>query len=164
MRPPRLVAGPLQESVWNYPRPPRLEPTPRRVRIVFAGVEIADTGRAWRVLETSHPPVYYLPRADVRCETLIAAPESSFCEWKGRAVYWTVRVGRHETRRAAWSYPAPAAAFAPIRGHLAFFAGAMDECTVGGELVRPQAGGFYGGWITDDVVGPFKGEPGTDGW
>jgi len=164
MRPTRLAVGPGQESVWDYPRPPRLEPTARRLRVVFAGAEIADSRRAWRVLETSHPPVYYLPRADVRCEMLIAAPGSSFCEWKGRAAYWTVRLGRREARRAAWSYPAPTPAFAPIRDHLAFFAGAMDECTVDGMVVRPQPGGFYGGWITDDVVGPFKGAAGTDGW
>ena len=164
MKPTLLAPGPGQESVWDYPRPPRLEPTPRRIRIVFAGETIADTRRAWRVLETSHPPVYYLPLDDIRREWLIAAPGSSFCEWKGGAVYWTLRVGGREARRVAWSYPAPTPGFAPIRDHLAFYAGPLDECTVDGEAVCPQPGGFYGGWITTAVLGPFKGEPGTDGW
>ena len=164
MKPTLLAPGPGQESVWDYPRPPRLEPTPRRIRIVFAGEIIADTRRAWRVLETSHPPVYYLPLDDIRREWLIAAPGSSFCEWKGDAVYWTLRVGGREARRVAWSYPAPTPGFAPIRDHLAFYAGPLDECTVDGEAVCPQPGGFYGGWITTAVLGPFKGEPGTDGW
>ena len=164
MKPTLLAPGPGQESVWDYPRPPRLEPTPRRIRIVFAGETIADTRRAWRVLETSHPPVYYLPLDDIRREWLIAAPGSSFCEWKGGAVYWTLRVGGREARRVAWSYPAPMLGFAPIRDHLAFYAGPLDECTVDGEAVCPQPGGFYGGWITTAVLGPFKGEPGTDGW
>jgi len=164
MKPTPLAPGPGQESVWDYPRPPRLEPTPRRIRIVFAGETIADTRRAWRVLETSHPPVYYLPLDDIRREWLIAAPGSSFCEWKGGAVYWTLRVGGREARRVAWSYPAPTPGFAPIRDHLAFYAGPLDECTVDGEAVCPQPGGFYGGWITTAVLGPFKGEPGTDGW
>jgi len=164
MKPTPLAPGPGQESVWDYPRPPRLEPTPRRIRIVFAGETIADTRRAWRVLETSHPPVYYLPLDDIRREWLIAAPGSSFCEWKGGAIYWTLRVGGREARRVAWSYPAPTPGFAPIRDHLAFYAGPLDECTVDGEAVCPQPGGFYGGWITAAVLGPFKGEPGTDGW
>ena len=164
MKPTPLAPGPGQESVWDYPRPPRLEPTPRRIRIVFAGETIADTRRAWRVLETSHPPVYYLPLDDIRREWLIAAPGSSFCEWKGGAVYWTLRVGGREAPRVAWSYPAPMLGFAPIRDHLAFYAGPLDECTVDGEAVCPQPGGFYGGWITAAVLGPFKGEPGTDGW
>ena len=164
MKPTPLAPGPGQESVWDYPRPPRLEPTPRRIRIVFAGETIADTRRAWRVLETSHPPVYYLPLDDIRREWLIAAPGSSFCEWKGGAVYWTLRVGGREAPRVAWSYPAPMLGFAPIRDHLAFYAGPLDECTVDGEAVCPQPGGFYGGWITTAVLGPFKGEPGTDGW
>ena len=164
MKPTPLAPGPGQESVWDYPRPPRLEPTPRRIRIVFAGETIADTRRAWRVLETSHPPVYYLPLDDIRREWLIAAPGSSFCEWKGGAIYWTLRVGGREARRVAWSYPAPTPGFAPIRDHLAFYAGPLDECTVDGEAVCPQPGGFYGGWITTAVLGPFKGEPGTDGW
>ncbi len=155
---------PGQESVWDYPRPPRLERTAKRIQVVFAGVLIADSARAWRVLETSHPPVYYLPPDDVRCELLVRSRRRSFCEWKGEAAYWSVVVGEHRAADAVYGYPAPTSAFAPIRDHLAFYAGPMDACYVDGERVTPQAGGFYGGWITHDVVGPFKGEPGTSGW
>ncbi len=165
MRPPRPIPPrPGQESVWNYPRPPRLEPVRRRVRIVFAGETIADTHDAWRVLETSHPPVYYLPPDDVRRDLLVSSPGSSFCEFKGRAVYFTLQAGGREAVRVAWAYPTPALPFVAISDHLAFYAGPMDECTVGGERVRPQPGGFYGGWITDEILGPFKGDPGTEGW
>jgi uncharacterized protein (DUF427 family) len=132
--------------------------------IRFGGRVIADTRRALRVLETSHPPVYYLPPADIDPTALRAATGSSFCEWKGRARYHDVVSGGSVAARAAWSYDAPSAAFAAIAGHLAFYAGPMDECRVDGELVVPQPGGFYGGWITSRVVGPFKGEPGTSGW
>jgi uncharacterized protein (DUF427 family) len=127
-------------------------------------VLIADTIRAKRVLETSHPPVYYIPHGDVRMEYLVEAGGSSVCEWKGRATYYTVTVDSRRVERAAWSYPEPKAGYEGIRSHLAFYAGAMDACTVGGERVQPQPGGFYGGWITADIVGPFKGEPGTMGW
>ncbi len=164
MRPQRIPPGPTQESVWDYPRPPRLEPVPQRIQIVFAGGTIADTCRAWRVLETSHPPVYYLPPEDVRRELLVPESGSSFCEWKGHARYFTLRVGDREARRVTWSYHDPSPAFGSIRDHLAFYAGPMDECTVAGERARAQPGGFYGGWITTGVVGPFKGEPGTEGW
>lgn len=153
-----------QESVWDYPRPPRLEPTTKRVQVVFAGVTIADTTRAYRVLETSHPPVYYLPPVDVRRELLVRSPRSSFCEWKGRAAYWSLVVGERQARDVAYSYPAPTAPFDAIRDYLAFYAAPMDACFVAGERVTPQAGGFYGGWITSDLVGPFKGGPGTSGW
>jgi uncharacterized protein (DUF427 family) len=160
----RIPPGPEQESVWDYPRPPRLEAVAQRIRIVFAGETIADTRRAWRILETSHPPVYYLPPEDVRRELLVPASGSSFCEWKGHASYFTLRVRDREARRVAWSYRDPSPTFGAIRDHLAFYAGPMDECTVAGERVRPQPGGFYGGWITANVVGPFKGERGTEGW
>jgi len=150
--------------VWDYPRPPRLEPVAKRIRIVFAGETIADTCRAWRVLETSHPPVYYLPPEDVRRDLLVQGGGSSLCEWKGWACYFTLRVGDCEARRVAWSYPDPSPAYRAIRDHLAFYAGPMDECTVAGERVLAQPGGFYGGWITADVIGPFKGEPGTGDW
>lgn len=153
-----------QESVWDYPRPPRLEPVIPRVRIEFGGEVIADTVRAWRVLETSHPPTYYLPPDDVRFAFIEPAAGSSFCEWKGRARYWTVRIGDRMASRVAWSYPEPTPAFAALRDHLAFYAAPMDACWVGEERARPQPGGFYGGWITADVVGPFKGEPGSEGW
>jgi uncharacterized protein (DUF427 family) len=134
------------------------------VQIVFADTVIADTRRGVRVLETSHPPVWYLPPEDVRTDLLERAPGSSRCEWKGTAVYWTLRVGDRTAPRVAWSYPDPVPRFEVLRDHLAFYAGPMDRCTVDGDIVTPQPGGFYGGWITRDVVGPFKGEPGSWGW
>jgi uncharacterized protein (DUF427 family) len=163
-RPTPHPAAPGQESVWNYPRPPRLERVGRRVRIVFNGVAIADTGDAKRVLETSHPPTYYIPPEDVRHEYLEPAPGQSFCEWKGMARYFTVAVNGRRAERVAWAYPDPTPGFRDLTGHFAFYAGPMDACYVGDEKARPQPGGFYGGWITGDVVGPFKGEPGSQGW
>ncbi len=163
-RPIPVPPGPGQESVWDYPRPPRLERTRRRLEVDFAGEVVADTRAGWRVLETSHPPVYYLPPEDIRMDLLRSAGGGSFCEWKGIARYWDVVVGGREARKAAWSYPDPTPSFAPIRDHLAFYAGPMDECRVDGAVVTPQPGGFYGGWITPDVVGPFKGGPGSWGW
>ncbi len=164
MRARRIEPVRGQESVWDYPRPPRAEEVSKRIEVVFNGVVIADTVRAKRVLETSHPPVYYIPPEDVRQEHLIDAPGSSFCEWKGRATYKTVVVGDRRAERAGWTYPDPEPGYEAIRDHLAFYAGPMDACTVDGERVEPQPGGFYGGWITSDVVGPFKGSPGTMGW
>jgi uncharacterized protein (DUF427 family) len=160
----RVPPGPRQESVWDYPRPPRAEPTPRHLQVVLGGEVVADSSRAWRVLETSHPPVYYIPPEDIRWEHVRESRGSSFCEWKGTARYFDVSAGEILRVRAAWSYPDPTPAFDGIRDHLAFYPHLMDRCTVDGEIVRPQPGGFYGGWITDDVVGPFKGEPGTRGW
>jgi uncharacterized protein (DUF427 family) len=157
--------SPGQESVWEYPRPPRLEPSSRRVRVVMGGLTIADTRRALRALETSHPPTYYIPPEDVLPEILLAEPGArSMCEWKGAARYYTVKVGRLSASHAAWSYPSPSAPFAALKDYVAFYAHAMDACYVDDELVRPQPGGFYGGWITDEVVGPFKGAPGTEAW
>jgi uncharacterized protein (DUF427 family) len=164
MRPSRVAPGPGQESVWDYPRPPRVEPTSKRLRVVFGGVVIADTTRGWRVLETSHPPVYYIPPEDILPGALVATPRSSFCEFKGAARYFTVIAGGKRAEDAAWSYPDPSPPFARLRDHVAFYAGRMDECTVDGERVTPQPGGFYGGWITRDIVGPFKGGPGSMGW
>ena len=164
MHPERIGPQSGQESVWDYPRPPRLERTDRHIEIMFNGVLIACTRAAWRVLETSHPPVYYLPPSDLAQEHLSESPCSSFCEWKGRARYVDVRVGDRVAHSAGWYYPAPSGAFEAIRDHVAFYAGVMDRCTVNGEVVRPQPGGFYGGWITSDIVGPFKGEPGTEYW
>jgi uncharacterized protein (DUF427 family) len=162
--PKRITPREGQESVWDYPRPPRLERTSQHIRVVFHGTTIADTHRALRVLETSHPPVYYLPPDDVRHEYLESAPGRSFCEWKGEARYHTVRVGDRVAERAGWSYPDPVEAYRELRDHLAFYAHLMDACYVDGERAEPQPGGFYGGWITSDVVGPFKGEPGSGGW
>jgi len=153
------------ESVWDYPRPPRMEPTKRRVRIVHAGVVLADTYKALRILETSHPPVYYIPPADIAMQYLQLSPRrNSFCEWKGVATYWNVVLGDDVTHDAAWSYPQPAKAYAGLRDHLAFYASLMDECWVAEERVQAQPGDFYGGWITSDLRGPFKGAPGTRGW
>jgi len=160
----RIEPGPGQESVWDYPRPPRLEPSTRHVVIVFNGLTLADTTRALRVLETSHPPVYYIPPADVRMDCMFPSSRSSFCEWKGRAGYATIRVGDREAPDAAWFYANPAPAFAALRDHLAFYPSRLDLCTVDGERVAAQEGDFYGGWITKDIVGPFKGGPGTWGW
>ena len=162
--PQRVDPGPGRESVWDYPRPPRLERTDRQIKVRFNGVIIADTRAAWRVLETSHPPVYYLPPADLKLEHLERSLRSSFCEWKGRARYVDVRVGERVAAAAGWCYPDPTGAFQAIRDYVAFYPGAMDRCTVDGETVLPQPGGFYGGWITSDIVGPFKGEPGTEFW
>lgn len=153
-----------QESVWDYPRPPRLEASSKRIRVEFGGKTIAETQRAFRVLETSHPPVYYIPPEDIRMEYLQAEAGSSFCEWKGQARYYTVEVNGNRAQRAAWAYPNPTPAYAQIKDHIAFYAEKMDACTVDGELVRPQEGSFYGGWITKDIVGPFKGGPGSWGW
>jgi uncharacterized protein (DUF427 family) len=152
------------ESVWDYPRPPRVEPSPARVTVTHAGVTVADSVRCWRVLETSHPPVYYVPRDDVAGGVLAAAPGSSFCEFKGSASYWDLVVGDVRVREAAWSYEHPDPDYAVLTGAVAFYPGRSDECRVGGEVVQPQAGDFYGGWITADIVGPFKGGPGTRGW
>jgi uncharacterized protein (DUF427 family) len=152
------------ENVWDYPRPPALQPVSKPVSIVFGGGIIAATEAAFRVLETSHPPVYYLPRAAFTGCTLEPAPGRSFCEWKGEAVYWTIAANGRRAGRAAWSYPDPVPRYAAIRDHLAVYAGAMEACFVGDEAVTPQPGGFYGGWITSDLVGPFKGGPGSMGW
>jgi uncharacterized protein (DUF427 family) len=160
----RVEPGPGQESVWDYPRPPRVEDSSRRVRVVFNGETVADTTRARRVLETSHPPVYYVPIEDVRRELLRRSDRASFCEWKGRAGYYTVAVGGREAPDAAWYYPEPTPAFAPIRGHVAFYPSRMDACYLDDERVEAQEGDFYGGWITSEIVGPFKGGPGTRGW
>jgi uncharacterized protein (DUF427 family) len=148
----------MTESVWDYPRPPRLEPTAKRLRVVLGGAVIADTTRAHRVLETSHPPVYYIPPEDIAPGALEPVARTTFCEWKGNASYFDV-VGGDGTRveRGAWTYRNPTPGFEPIRDAVAFYPGEMDECTVDGEVVEAQAGGFYGGWITKDIVGPFKG-------
>lgn len=153
-----------QESVWDYPRPPRVENVSSRIRVMLGGVVIADSVRSYRVLETSHPPVYYVPRDDVRAGALMPSAGTTFCEWKGRAEYFDVVGGARIARRAAWSYSDPDPGVDAIRGAVAFYAHLMDECTVDGERVTPQPGGFYGGWITSNIVGPFKGSPGTGGW
>ena len=163
-RPTRVEPQPGQESAWDYPRPPALEPVHAHLEVVLGGVTIADTHRAFRVLETSHPPNYYLPPDDVLDGALVRVDGSSFCEWKGRAHYFDVHAGDQVAPRAAWGYDAPNERFEVMRGYVAFYPDLMDACFVDGERVTPQDGGFYGGWITSMVVGPFKGGPGTRGW
>lgn len=160
----RVRPGPGQESVWDYPRPPVVEPTPRRIEVVFAGAVIADTTKALRALETSHPPVYYIPLEDIMAGVLAANGRATYCEFKGEARYHDVCLEGRCASDAAWVYDTPSAGYEVLTGHVAFYPQAMDECRVDGEVVRPQPGSYYGGWITADVVGPFKGEPGTNGW
>jgi len=153
------------ESVWDYPRPPRLERTPRRIRVAFGGETIADSRRAHRVLETSHPPVYYVPVEDVVPGVLEpSVAGTSSCEWKGSATYYDVVVGGRRARKAAWTYLEPSPGFEAIKDAVAFYPALMGECRVDDEAAQPQPGGFYGGWVTSDLVGPFKGAPGTSGW
>lgn len=163
-RPKPEVAGPGQESVWDYPRPPALEPVEAELSVVLDGVTLARTTDGYRVLETSHPPVYYFPPDDVNWEVVQRGVGSSLCEWKGPARYVDVHLGDTELHRVGWYYPDPTDGFAPIAGYVAFYAGPMDECRVGPHVVTPQPGEFYGGWITPDIVGPFKGIPGSQGW
>lgn len=160
----RIEPGPGQESVWDYPRPPRLERVDHHVVVELDGVTIVDTTRAIRVLETSQPPAYYVPPDDVAMAHLEPTPSRTFCEWKGRASYWTVVVGSTRAEDAAWSYPEPTSAFADIRDHLAFYPKRVDACFVNGERVQSNEGDFYGGWVTSNIVGPFKGAPGTFHW
>ena len=160
----RVPVGPGQESVWDYPRPPRLEPTTQRIRVIVNEITLVDSQQCWRVLETSHPPVYYIPPADIAMTYLQKTAQQSWCEWKGSASYYTVVVGNRQIVNAGWFYPKPTPPFAPIRDHVAFYASKLDRCYVDDELVQAQAGDFYGGWITRAIVGPFKGEPGTRGW
>ncbi|MBL8152015.1 MAG: DUF427 domain-containing protein [Blastocatellia bacterium] len=155
---------PGQESVWNYPRPPKLEPTSAELVVIFAGEVIARTCRGFRVLETSHPPSYYFPPEDVRLDLLQQLTRRSFCEFKGYATYWSIEVDGHRAEEAAWSYTNPTSSYLPIKGYISFYASRVDECFVNGEKVEPQEGDFYGGWITSNIVGPFKGGAGTLGW
>ena len=164
MRPRPDPAGPNQESVWSYPRPAIAEPTTARIVIEHRGVVVADSRASIRTLETSHPPSYYIPRADIAAGLLRRATGSSFCEWKGAAAYWDVVIEDSVVPRVGWSYASPTASFAFLRDHVAFYAGPFDRCSVDGETVVPQPGDFYGGWITAAVAGPFKGVPGSRGW
>ena len=152
------------ESVWDYPRPPAIERSGERVRVVFAGKTIADTTKAMRILETSHPPTYYIPRDDIDPEVLEPARGSTFCEFKGRASYYDLQVGDKRAEGAAWIYPAPTAPYREISDSVAFYPGLMDACYVDDEQIQAQAGSYYGGWITSNIKGPFKGGAGTGGW
>ncbi|BAZ46579.1 hypothetical protein NIES4102_36150 [Chondrocystis sp. NIES-4102] len=162
--PERIQPKAGQESVWDYPRPPRLEPSSKQIKIIFNQITIADSCRSYRVLETSHPPVYYLPPEDIKMEYLqLANSRKSFCEWKGFASYYDLQVEK-QVSNAAWFYAEPNLEYAAIKNYLAFYPSKMDACYVDGELVQAQAGDFYGGWITQDIVGPFKGGLGSWGW
>ncbi|UCF19231.1 MAG: DUF427 domain-containing protein [Gemmatimonadota bacterium] len=152
-----------QESVWDYPRPPRLERDGRRVEVRSGDVLVADSRRAIRVLETASPPTFYLPPDDVSREHLERASGTSICEWKGQADYWSLRLGERLIEKVAWSYAAPLEGFEAIADYFSFYP-ARVECRVDGQRVEPQPGGFYGGWVTAEIVGPFKGEPGTGAW
>lgn len=165
VRPPAIVPpGPGQESVWSYPRPPRLEPVSRRVRVELEGIVLADTTRALRVCETSSPPGYYISQADIRMEHMEPSARTSFCEWKGLASYWSVRVGGRFAKDCAWSYPRPDPGYEAIENYIAFYPRRMDACWVGEDRVTPQPGLYYGGWVTPDLTGPFKGAPGSEAW
>ncbi|MFY2858844.1 DUF427 domain-containing protein [Mycobacterium sp. THU-M104] len=156
--------APQPENVWDYPRPPRVEPFTGAITVELGGAVVASTSQALRVLETSHPPTYYLPREAFAPGALRAAPGSSWCEWKGQAAYYDVAGGSAVAPKAAWAYPRPTPAFASIAGMVAVMAARVDRCTVNGEVVEPQPGDFYGGWITSWITGPFKGVPGSRGW
>ena len=165
VRPPDIaVPGPGQESVWDYPRPPRIEAVSRVVRVEFGGRVIAESTRALRVCETSSPPVYYVPPDDVDSSCLLPSERTSFCEWKGVAHYWTVQTGARSAKDAAWSYPEPDSGYESMRDYLSFYPRRMDACYVGAVRVTPQPGFYYGGWVTPDLTGPFKGVPGSDSW
>jgi uncharacterized protein (DUF427 family) len=162
-RPEPDPLGPGQESAWDYPRPPRAEQSSRHVVIRLGDAVVADTRRAVRVMETSHPPSWYLPPGDIDMALLRPAPGRSICEWKGQADYLSVVVGDAALEKVAWRYRNPVPAFDGIRDHIAFYPRDLI-CTVDGAAVHAQPGGFYGGWITPDVAGPFKGAEGSWGW
>ena len=163
-RPTPDPVGPGQESVWDYPRPPILDPTTEHVVVTFTGAKIAESRRPVRVLETSHAPVYYLPPKDVRTDLLEPIDRRTFCEFKGAASYADLVVGGRRSPAACWWYDAPTPGFEDIAGWIAFYPSRVDRITVDREVVRPVGGAFYGSWVTSRVVGPFKGGPGTQGW
>jgi uncharacterized protein (DUF427 family) len=160
----KIKPKPGQESVWDYPRPPRLEKSEAHIQIIFNNVIIVDTFNSYRVLETSHPPVYYIPPENIRMNYLQSSIGNSFCEWKGLAHYYSIEVDGKKAEKVAWYYPDPNQDFKDISNYVAFYPAAMDACYVNGEKVQPQPGDFYGGWITSNIVGPFKGDPGTMFW
>jgi uncharacterized protein (DUF427 family) len=162
--PVRIPPGPGQESVWDYPRPPRIEPTDRRIRVELGGEVLADSRRAVRVLETAGAPCFYVPPEDVRTDLLVSSNYRTFCEWKGTADHYDLAVGDRGSRRAAWSYLHPSPGFEAIGGWFSFYAGRVDAALVDDEAALPQPGGFYGGWVTSEIVGPIKGEPGSEHW
>ncbi|HEY5822600.1 MAG TPA: DUF427 domain-containing protein [Propionibacteriaceae bacterium] len=156
--------GPGQESVWDFPRPPAIRHSEQEITVVLGGEQICTTRSSWLILETSHPPTYYLPQDAFVPGALVPAPGGSFCEWKGQASYLDLVGGERTATRAAWFYPRPNGRYSELADHIALYAGAVDFCTVDRERVVPQPGGFYGGWVTSAVSGPFKGIPGSNGW
>lgn len=160
----RIEPGPGQESVWDYPRPPTVEDTDKHIEVFFNDILIADSSDVKRVLETSSPPVYYIPPRDVEMKYFVPSDRRSLCEWKGAASYYDIKVHDKIVPNGAWYYANPSPSFEPIKNYIAIYPQHMDACFVDGEIARPQPGNFYGGWITSDIVGPFKGEPGTEGW
>ncbi len=152
------------ESVWDYPRPPRVEPCAQRAAVEVGGVTVADSENALRVLETSQAPAIYFPPADVRTDLLQPVGRRTLCEWKGVAEYFDIEAGGRRTEAAAWTYSDPHSVYDAIRGHFAFYPQRVDSCLLGDERVEPNEGDFYGGWITSDIQGPFKGGPGSRGW
>lgn len=164
MRPQPEKPGPGQESVWDYTRPPRLETTPARLTVICGGRKVAETTQGLRILETSHPPTYYIPLSDVATDYLYPSQGESWCEWKGRARYYDIRMNGETWLQACWYYPKPNNEYSALANHVCFYACRVDECRVDGEIVIPQPGEFYGGWITGNIVGPFKGIPGSQGW
>ena len=163
MHPERIEPEVGQESVWDYPRPPRIEPTSEHVVVAFHGTSMADTTNALRVLETSQPPAYYIPRGDVRFGGLRPSSALTFCEWKGEASYYDLDVPAATIEQVAWTYRHPLHDFAPLFDHIAFYPQKLD-CSVDGERVVANEGSFYGGWVTSKIIGPFKGSPGSDWW
>lgn len=164
MKKKRIEPGPGQESVWDYPRPPVVRDTEKHIEVFFNNILIADSTDAIMVLETASPPVYYIPPEDVEMKYLIESGKTTYCEWKGTASYYTVSVHDKRAEDAAWFYHEPAPGYETIKDYIAFYPQLMDACYVDGEIAKPQPGRFYGGWITSDITGPFKGEPGTEGW
>jgi uncharacterized protein (DUF427 family) len=156
--------GPGQESVWDYPRPPIIEREDRRIRIEHDGCILVNSIGAYRVLETSSPPVYYMPLDDVQTQYLEPSEHTTLCEWKGIANFWSIRVDDRYVENAAWSYPEPWTGYGDIQHYIGFNAHKVDACFVGSHKVKPQPGKYYGGWITPEVVGPFKGIPGSKQW
>lgn len=164
MKPKPIPPEPGQESVWDYPRPARLEDTDKNLRVIFNNIILAQTQRAKRVLETSHPPTYYFPSEDIKLEYLTKTPRKTWCEWKGWCQYYDVCVDGKNAQYGAWIYFDPTPDFIPIKDYFGFYARLMDACYVDDQIVTPQPGEYYSGWITKEIVGPFKGEPGTMGW
>ncbi|BAZ69276.1 MAG: DUF427 domain-containing protein [Pelatocladus maniniholoensis HA4357-MV3] len=164
MKPNPIPPKPGQESVWDYPRPAILQDTDKHLKVICNGIVLAETNRGKRVLETSHPPTYYFPPEDIKLEYLIETPKKNLCEWKGAYQYYDISIGGQQRKYAAWRYFNPTSDFLPIQEYYAFIPALMDACYVNDELVTPQSGDFYGGWITADIVGPFKGGQGTWGW